>query len=100
MLQVDEKKNGNQIKLTTGETLEVCLSENRTTGHKWSLESSGDVCTLVNDTFEPAPAPGEPGTHRWKFRAEQAGSGSIQLSYSRTWGEKKTPARTFKLTIL
>ncbi len=99
MAQVDEKSNGDQIKLATGETLEVCLSENRTTGYKWALESSGDVCSLVNDNFQPGHAAGEPGLHCWQFRAERAGGSSIELSYSRTWGEEKTPARTFKLTV-
>jgi predicted secreted protein len=100
VVQVDENSNGDQIKLASGETLEIGLSENRTTGYKWFLKSSGKVCTLVDDGFEPGRAPGEPGTHRWKFRAEQAGSGSIQLSYHRTWGKEKTPASTFKLTVL
>jgi predicted secreted protein len=99
VVQVDENSDGNQIKLASGETLDIGLSENRTTGYKWFLKSNGKVCTLVDDSFEPGQAPGAPGTHRWKFQAEQAGSGSIQLSYCRTWGEEKTPARTFKLTI-
>ena len=99
VLQVDENSNGDQISLATGEMLEVCLSENRTTGYKWSLESGGDVCAVVNDKFQPGQAAGDPGNHCWRFRAERAGSASIELSYRRTWGEEKTPARTFKLTV-
>lgn len=99
VVQVDENSNGNQIKLASGETLGIGLSENRTTGYKWFLKSNGKVFTLVDDSFEPGQTPGEPGTHHWKFRAEQAGSASIELYYRRTWGEEKTPARTFKLTI-
>ena len=99
MVQVDEKSNGDHIKLATGETLEVCLSENRTTGYKWTLESNGEVCALVRDNVQPGHAAGEPGNHRWEFHAEQAGSGSIELSYRRAWGEEKTAARVFKLTV-
>jgi inhibitor of cysteine peptidase len=99
MVQADENSNGNQVDLPAGETLEVCLSENRTTGYKWTLESSGDVCALLNDTFQPSQGTGEPGNHCWRFRAERVGSGSIELSYRRAWGEDKAPARTFKLTV-
>jgi len=99
VVQVDENSNGDQIKVATGETLELCLSENRTTGYKWTLESSGDVCALVNDKFQPGQATGKPGNHCWRFRAERAGSSSIELSYRRAWGEEKIPARIFKLTL-
>jgi len=99
MVQIGEESNGSRIDLPNGETLELCLSENRTTGYKWVLESSSDVCVLLNDSFQPGHAPGEPGKHCWQFRAERAGSGAIELSYRRTWSAEKAAARAFKLTI-
>ena len=98
MIQINEQSNGTRIDLSKGHTLELCLSENRTTGYKWVLESSSDVCVLLNDSFQPGHASGEAGKHCWQFRAERAGSGAIELYYRRTWSEEKA-ARAFKITL-
>jgi len=99
MIQIGEESNGSGIDLSIGETLELCLSENRTTGYKWVLESTSGVCALLKDSFLPGHAPGEPGKHCWQFRAERAGSGAIELSYRRTWSAEKAAARAFKITL-
>ena len=99
MLQLDEQSNGSEIKLATSETVEICLSENRTAGYTWVLESKSDVYVLLSDNFQAGHAIGEPGKHCWQFHAERAGSGAIELSYRRTWNEEKAAARAFKLTL-
>lgn len=100
MKQVDESSDGKQIDVASGDTLEVRLQENRTTGHKWILESEGGaVCSQVSDAFEPGDAVGQPGTHVWVFRAEKQGSADITLAYRRPWEEKQTPVRTFTLHV-
>ena len=103
MKLITEESNGTEINLAAGETLEVRLEENRSTGFKWVLESSSKagegVLALVGDSFEKGEAVGQPGTHRWEFRAERAGSGTITLSYQRPWEGKASPARSFKLNV-
>jgi len=100
MLQADESSDGNTIDLKIGETLELRLPENRTTGFKWALESSDEGgWSLVSDDFEAGSQPGQPGSQRWSFRGERAGSESIKLSYRRGWEEKGTAERTFTLRI-
>jgi len=101
--QITEESNGTEIDLATGETVEVRLEENRSTGYKWVLESSSKaaeaIFALVGDSFEKGEAIGQPGTHRWEFRAERAGSGTISLSYQRPWEESQSPARAFTLKV-
>lgn len=100
MFQVDESYNGKQIDLPTGETLEVSLPENKTTGFQWVLESSAKgVFSLVSDELEPGRLIGEPGIHRWLFRAERAGSDRIEMFYRRPWEEKEKPQRRFLLSV-
>lgn len=100
MKQIDESSDAKEIDLAIGETLEVRLQENRTTGHKWILESEGGpVCSLSRDAFEPGAAIGQPGNHLWEFRAEKTGSTDIKLSYRRPWEEKQTPVRGFTLHV-
>jgi inhibitor of cysteine peptidase len=98
--QVDESFNEKEIDLATGESLEVRLRENRTTGYKWIIESSASPeCALTNDAFEAADAIGQPGTHLWEFRAERAGAADIKLSYRRPWEENQRPAASFALHV-
>lgn len=100
MKQLDESSNAKEIDLTVGESLEVRLQENRTTGYKWIVDSAGGPeCKLVSDSFEAGTAVGQPGTHIWEFRAEKAGSGEIALSYRRPWEEKQQPAHSFTLRV-
>ncbi|MEK6406391.1 MAG: protease inhibitor I42 family protein [Acidobacteriota bacterium] len=100
MPQVDETSNGKEIELPIGETLELILEENRTTGFKWTLESKGEgVCKLASDDFEPGAKVGQPGKHRWVFRADRAGSDSIKLSSGRSWDKQGKAERTFTLSI-
>ena len=100
MKQITESSNGTEIDLAAGETLEVRLVENRSTGFRWVLESTGEgACTLVGDAFEKGSAIGQPGTHHWEFRAGVAGSGTITLSYLRPWEETQPPARSFTLRV-
>lgn len=103
MKQITEDSNGAEIHLAIDETFEVRLEENRSTGFKWVVESPSEgengVLSLVGDAFEKGKAVGEPGAHRWEFRADHAGSGTITLSYQRPWAENQSPARSFKLNV-
>ncbi len=101
VFQVDESQNGSEIKLRVGETLEIRLSENPTTGFRWALQSSGaPACIPVKDYYEPsARAPGAGGGHRWRFQAKQVGEGRIEIRYRRAWERQGAAARTYSLRV-
>ena len=103
MKQITEESNGTEIHPVIGENFEVRLEENRSTGFKWVIESpsegANEVISLVGDAFEKGKAVGEPGAHRWEFRAEHAGAATITLSYQRTWQAGQSSARSFKLNV-
>jgi inhibitor of cysteine peptidase len=101
MLQFDERSNGSEIQLHTGDTFEIVLRENRTTGFRWHLVSSGEpVCNLLDDSFEVGGgAPGSGGMHSWQFQTMQEGLGKIELAYQRSWERNKSPAQSFTLNV-
>ena len=99
MLKVDQTSNGGAVELPVGEMLEISLPENRTTGFKWNVKSSGEpICALLDDRYEPGRSIGEGGEHRWQFQANQAGSADIELLYRRSWEGKKA-ARKFTIHV-
>jgi predicted secreted protein len=100
-MRVDESANGETVELGIGETLEIRLPENRTTGYRWQIEAGGQaVGSLESDAYEAAAGPpGRGGTRVLSFKAERPGEGEIRLAYRRPWEEGAPPARTFALRV-
>lgn len=101
MQSIDETFNGRETKIQVGETLQIALDENRTTGFRWKVRSAGEpACRLTEDRFEPpGKLPGGAGVHHWRFQATQPGDGTIELDYVRPWDEDAAPARSFTLLV-
>ena len=79
-----------------GDTLEILIKENPTTGFKWEIYEKGvtasglgGVLKLVNSTYvqDPSnrPALGRGGTRTMDFLVAQTGSGNLVLVYRRSW---------------
>ncbi|MFC1967640.1 protease inhibitor I42 family protein [Chloroflexota bacterium] len=93
-----EEFNNNQhitqmLEVQAGETFEVKLGSNPTTGFQWSEEAQiSDTAITIQESHEfigpesePPPPPGTPGQEVWTFKALKKGSGTIYLEYSRPW---------------
>jgi predicted secreted protein len=68
---VDKSSNDQIVEVMIGQTIQVRLEENPTTGFRWYLTSEGaPTCASIDDTFTAAPAgpPGKGGSHTWRCR--------------------------------
>ena len=101
VLTIDETSNGRTLEAALGQTVEICLAENPTTGFRWRLAQADEpVGSLVRDAFEPGRrAPGQPGIHRWQFKVVAEGSGPVRFVYRRSWEEDAAAARIFTVTL-
>ena len=101
MINVDEHSSGGEVSLAAGDTLQISLTENPTTGFRWHLQSEAQpTIKLVKSSFEPGTsATGRGGIHRWQFQAVRAGTGKIKLEYRRPWEQDSPPGRTFILSV-
>jgi predicted secreted protein len=101
VLTIDETSNGQKLDAVLGQTVEICLIENPTTGFRWRLaQAGGPVGTLLRDAFEPGQhAPGQPGIHRWQFQVATAGSGLVRFVYRRSWEDDAAATRVFTVTL-
>lgn len=99
MLQIDKTQNGQEQEVPVGETFEVRLAENPTTGYRWFLNDTGQLALSVeDDSFEPSTAAvGGGGTRLWRFRAAHAGVARLVLDHKREWEPRA--ADTFRLTV-
>jgi len=105
MMKVDDSFNGRHIKLRVGETLELSLSENASTGFRWTIppESVRKMDKILHERGQAAEGaavtPGKPGTRHFNFEALAPGAVELELDYRRPWETDKPPARKFKLRI-
>ena len=94
----DNQHINTMLEVQAGETFEVKLCSNPTTGFQWSENAQiSDAAVLKQDAHkfigpesEPPPPPGTPGQEIWTFKALTQGSSEVYLEYSRPWegGEK------------
>jgi inhibitor of cysteine peptidase len=105
MVQVDDSFNGRQVELHVGETLEISLSENASTGFQWMAppESAHKFEKILHQEKPAAEGeggpPGKPGVRHFYFQAIEPGTAELELHYRRPWEAAKPPARKFKLRI-
>jgi inhibitor of cysteine peptidase len=99
MIHIDEAANGRELQVPLGESFEVRLPENPTTGYRWRLTSPGGGAVEVEeDTFQRSGGgPGAGDTRCWRLRTVQEGVAVLELDYRRGWEEKA--GQTFRVTV-
>jgi inhibitor of cysteine peptidase len=92
------------VTLAVGDTLELTLGSNGSTGYLWSSDAQiADPAVIRQTSHGIVPStselPGAPGTEIWTFKALKSGATTIAMDYSRPWegGEKGT--WTFKANV-
>jgi inhibitor of cysteine peptidase len=104
-MQVDESDNGRRVLLHVGETLEIRLSENASTGYQWAVSSEPAVTEKIfrpraQVAEGPSGPPGKSGFRHLYFDAVGTGSADLELEYRRPWESKTSrPARRFKIFV-
>ncbi|MBN1630348.1 MAG: protease inhibitor I42 family protein [Thermoleophilia bacterium] len=102
-LTLDEEDNGTTVAVKPGDTIDVILEGNPTTGYGWSVDLSDEDAAILEQVGEPSYVPdsgliGAGGTYTFTFRALAAGDATLALHYSRVW-ESVPPLETFSVTV-
>ena len=90
---VTDSNKGGQVRLKLGDTLELRLPSNPSTGYMWYVEKgSTPLVKLVHQSQTEATEPGvgRPVFQVFKFEPKRGGVGVLQLHYVRSW-EPPTP---------
>ncbi|NLI79678.1 MAG: protease inhibitor I42 family protein [Candidatus Riflebacteria bacterium] len=99
-VQKDDSANGQSIQLFVGQTLSLSLSENPSTGYRWTVEEfQPKVLEQLDTVFKPGSGVGSGGSKVFGFLAKRAGESTISLAYQRPWAETVAPAKTFKIQV-
>jgi predicted secreted protein len=106
IITVTEDKDGQEISLGMGDTLEVRLASQPGTGYGWQVaEPLPGVLRLVEKVLDfggggQAPrAPGAWATAVLRFAPVGAGTGDLRLVYVRPWEKESAAKKTYTLHV-
>jgi len=101
MVTVEESQNNSTIPLYQNNFIRVKLSDNPSTGYKWTLNVSAGL-EKINETFIIDPKPtgmdGNGGIRVWDIHAAGIGEQTITGSYKRSWDPPGT-GKVFSIII-
>lgn len=93
---VTDQDDGSTVYLSVGDTLEVRLEANATTGYEWGVDdpAPGNL-QLSSSEYEPgppnlAPVAGSGGTAVFVFEAVAMGDDTLSLTYEQPWEAGET----------
>ena len=104
-VRLKDDDNGTSVTLAVGETLELVLTSNPTTGYSWSaaevpacLEQEGEP---EYDSDAPPGMMGAGGEDTWRFTAAEPGEGTLRLEYTRPWeSAEEAPVETYEVDVV
>ena len=89
-----------QRKVRVGETFEIRLDANPSTGFAWQVSCDANSLKLVNKTFDRASnSMGAGGTDVWKFEALRAGNSNLTFELRRSWEKDVQAARVYEIEV-
>ncbi|MGE5422204.1 MAG: protease inhibitor I42 family protein [Ignavibacteriales bacterium] len=102
---LSETQNGQTITIKPGETIQVQLVSNPSTGFTWAYVEKPDaaIVSVAESYYDPnsstVPLVGAAGKQTWDIKGLKEGAVTLDLMYARPW-ESVQPAQTFKLYIV
>lgn len=102
--RLEDDDNGSSITLAAGETLELVLTSNPTTGYSWSAAEIPDCLEQEGEPEYDSDAPpgmmGAGGEDTWRFTAVERGEGTLRLKYARPWESDETePVEIYEIDV-
>lgn len=101
---VGKSECGSNVILASGDSLEVTLAGNITTGFQWDIE--GPIPGIIKQDAKPSytsdsSLAGSGGVFRFSFKAADEGEESLTMVYKRSWEQGLPPADkcSFRITV-
>ena len=100
---LDGGDSGSEVQVGIGQTLDVKLESNPSTGYSWQVVEVPDVLEQVGEAAFATEADGDvvgaAGTETLQFTALGAGTGTLLLEYRRPWETDAAAEEVFEITV-
>ncbi len=102
-VKLDVGDAGHRVELKTGQTLDISLEANPTTGYTWEAEGLDEH--ILQPVGEPEFKPqsnliGAPGILALHFQAVGTGQTTLKLVYHRPWEKEVKPLETYSVEVV
>ena len=96
-----EADNGRRVALRVGDTITIRLSENASTGYRWSVAGVDRTHVSVDGPHaeRTSEAIGGAATSVWTVRATQPGTTRVELQKSRSWEQSAIERFAADITV-
>jgi inhibitor of cysteine peptidase len=97
--------NGRQIELTNGQTFNITLETNPSTGYSWEVvELNNSIIQKIGESVsEPNITEknmvGAPVMQTFQFEAINTGQTTLKIVYHRIWEKDVAPEKTFSINL-
>ena len=99
-LEISSSQNGQVVSIKVGETVELRLPENSSTGYRWTVDTIDEARAIVEETgFRGRAAPGSGGDAYWRLRATGPGAAAIALKRWRPFEGDRSIVERFAITL-
>ncbi len=102
VITLTQADQGKPVPARVGDTLQLALPENPTTGYRWAIDQiDSSVLSPTGSNYAPAPtsALGAGGQRTFTFQAVKAGNSPVQLKLWRQWEGDKSVAQRFGVNV-
>ena len=100
---ITDADNGGTVHLKVGDTLELRLKANPSTGFMWYLQKNSThllKLTAQSQTEPPEPGVGRPVFRVFEFQSKQPGEGVLLLHYVRSWDPPLPDEQQFHIHVM
>jgi predicted secreted protein len=102
-ISISAGDSGKTITMNMGQTLEVTLDGNMTTGYNWVMQSMDPA--ILKQVGDPVYTPesnqiGAPGKIVLTFQPVKTGQANLVLNYMRPFEKNTDPSKIFQVTIV
>ena len=96
--------SGSFVNLDVGETFQLVLEANPSTGYVWEVDPAASASNVLEQVGEPSfvassPAVGSGGKTTFTFRATADGAALLNIRYRRPFEPAVAPLRTFEVNV-
>jgi inhibitor of cysteine peptidase len=100
-IELTEGDAGTEQLVHVGQTIQISLPENPTTGYRWHVDVDAGALRLTHDSREvPVMPRGAPGTRVVRFVAVRPGNRRVRLVKRRGWDQRIAAEFTVRLRVV
>lgn len=101
VMTLTERDDGQRITASVGDTVDIRLAENATTGYRWTLEPPATEVLVLSDAGADYPGGdlGSAGEAHFRLTVSVPGTAVLRLVYGRRWEGEAGISRTFSVEV-